>query len=175
MVEQSGEIVTKALCHLTFISPLDTLPLVEVFEEKRFPAGSTAFRHGDLSTSFSVVAAGELTLTVPSEPNRFLLRSGDYFGQWSLLVPSRHRGEGVVTSQEDLTLLTLEGETFRQFLTNLQPNYPQVEHYTYSEVIKLRAGRQFTPEEFDQRSKMMAIVDQVRLFQGLTSAGKAIS
>lgn len=71
MVEQNGEIAgqnppltnkeiaAQALTHLPFISPLDSLSLVDLFKANSFPAGATVFRVGDPSTAFSVIAAGD--------------------------------------------------------------------------------------------------------------------
>lgn len=183
MVEQSGEIAgrnpityteiaTKALRRLRFISPLDSLPLVELFEERSFPVGATVFSHGDLSTSFSVVAAGELTLTVPNEPDGFLLKINACFGEDSVLVPTRHEGEGVVTSGEDLTVLSLEGTIVREFLRGLQPNYPLTEQYRFSDVIRQRTTKEYTPEELEQRKKMLAHLGKVLLFKDFAEDDK---
>lgn len=166
------EIAAQALTHLTFISPLDSVPLVDQFKTNNFPAGATVFRQGDPSTSFSVIAEGELTLNVPEQTDRFVLKGGDYYGQSSLIVPKRHKGEGIVTSSEDLTLLSLEGANFREFLRGFQPNDPLIERYRYSDVIKQRTPGEYTPEALEQRRRMMACLDQVRLFKDFDEADK---
>lgn len=145
----------------------------DLFTEQQHPTGTTIFRPGDHSTSFVIVAGGELTLTAEGNPKRYLLIKGDHFGADSLLNPCLHHYTGSINSPEDLKLLRLEDSAFLNFLSAHQAEGELLPvNYNWSKEIREREVRNFTPEELMQREKMMVGVSQVRLFQGLSTSEK---
>jgi hypothetical protein len=78
------------------------------------PAGTVVVRQGDLGQEFSVVAAGELTVSVDGAP-RPVLTAGDGFGEIALLhaVPRT----ATVTARTDVRLLSLRAEDFLAAVT----------------------------------------------------------
>jgi len=93
--------------------------LSALLQERRFSKGEIIFHQGDVGTALYIVRRGEVAIRLSSPEGKevilSLLGRGDAFGELALLDGEPRSTDAV--AREETSLLCLQQEVFRQFLT----------------------------------------------------------
>lgn len=110
--------LVKALRAVPGFAAVDDRTLLRVVGDSAnlvWRAGSTVFARGSAADGLYVILSGSVRILGPDDKEEVnVLRDGDFFGEFSLLLDTEHRN--TVAATEDTEIMVVPKETFQQLL-----------------------------------------------------------
>ena len=119
MDEQGARERIRAVPIFSEFGDKDLRRVAEITKEVRFPAGKVIAKQGESGVGFHVIVDGEVDVSVDGT-TKATLRSGEYFGEMSLLDGSPR--SATVTASTDLRTISVTSWDFNALLDQ----YPEL-------------------------------------------------
>jgi cAMP-dependent protein kinase regulator len=112
----------KKVTLLSSMEPYERVTVSDAFVQKKFRRGEYVIREGQTGSDFFFVVEGEAAATKDiggKETEVMKYQPGDYFGERAL-IKNEPRAANIVARSESLTTVSLDKDTFKRTLGNLE-------------------------------------------------------
>ena len=112
----------KKVTLLSSMEPYERVTVSDAFVQKKFRRGDYVIRQGDVGNDFFFIVEGEAAATIQIDGNEkevMKYHDGDYFGERAL-IKNEPRAANIVAKSESLTTVSLDKDTFKRTLGNLE-------------------------------------------------------